>query len=1083
MVAIVSFRLVSFFFRNVYTSNHQLSETCGSSDYSIGLWVTHNVSSESYPQCFGPCYGPKYLSNEYIFPGRLHELNDNIPVFRHVVTTSPRASPMRILYIRALASALAERFLLLRQVDDLEQSILHHTEAVFLPPHWDRRCSNIAQNLFCTANLLILRAARTVQSDTIQPEDVKHPVIYLRYLYGQSPEAFNISPNMVKENLVYALALQVKLELGDLMQDIEEMVVIFLELVNSDLWTISTGTVSFFAEVLSLRVGKWGRGKEPPVKVIDCLRKAKICLPGSDELSITLAWTLLDRFRISYSNDDYDEGTAIVDEFLTSHAHEDEPSQYLEALQIIFTFAQVRLQASWKPEHLVEVIHRLQNFLPWIPLEDPSRPVYIDLLTALRSIHFKEFGVGGLQEEHTYDPMFSCMSSLWKSTSPSMATEIQRLCALSPFHMTDMAEIEKSIETCRLLIASHTSDLSRSIAVYVLAMLLLRAFLFENNIEYINEAISILREGSSLPITERFGIIPLLIASLGLRFSLCGFREDLDEIMQLHQIACDHRGIKIPDRFNVACEWAQIARTYGHPSTSTAYHYALSSMQDSLTFAPTVDIQHSRLVAMRNHYETLPLECASYQVCTGQLQSAVETLERGRALIWSEMRGLRSSIDQLRASDSDLADKFATINQDLEVLTLTFAQNNYDDGGEEDLEGMDPFGRLVVRQQRLLDDRDNLISQIRARKGLESFLKPPSFDSLRFAAVLGPVIMINHCSSRSDIIILLYDSPPSLIPTADDFYDRANKLRDQLLGARKEDLDSVEYEDALRSVLKELYELVGRPVIQRLHELDVPEQSRVWWCPTSAFCSLPLHAMGPIPSDSDHPRYFLDMYIPSYTPTLSALIESNRSGSHILGKPSLLLVAQQDGSMEAALGEVRVVQSANTQVKTLILARATPPAVLKRLQDHRFVHIICHGILEPGKPFDSSFKLYGGNRLTLLDIIRSRLPNAEFAFLAACHTAELTDGSLSDESLHLTAAMQYCGFRSVVGTMWAMADKDGPHLARNFYNSVFPPGEGQGACYYERTAEALRDAVVKLRGRTGEGTTLERWVNFVHYGA
>jgi hypothetical protein len=515
-------------------------------------------------------------------------------------------------------------------------------------------------------------------------------------------------------------------------------------------------------------------------------------------------------------------------------------------------------------------------------------------------------------------------------------------------------------------------------------------------------------------------------------------------------------------------------------------------MQESLTFTPTVGIQHTRLVLMRNNYETLPLDCASYQVHTGQLQRAVETLERGRALIWSEMRGLRSSIDSLRASDPDLADELAAINQDLEVLTLTLAQNDYGDGGEEGLEGMDPFGRLVVRQRGLLDDRDKLISRVRTRKGLESFLKPPSFDNLRSAAVRGPVIMINHCKWRSDVIILLRDSPPSLIPTANDFYDRANKLHDQLLGARKkgldsneykDTLDSIEYEDTLRSVLKELYELVGRPVVQRLNELHVPEQSRVWWCPTSAFCFLPLHAMGPIPSDSGPPRYFLDLYIPSYTPSLSALIESNKSESQTSGKPSLLLVIQPDASMVDALDEMHTVQSINTEVKTLISVRATPTAVLEHLQGHRFLHIVCHGILEPGKPFDCSFKLYGGNRLTLLDIIRSRLPNAEFAFLAACHTAELTDGSLSDEALHLTAAMQHCGFRSVVGTMWAMADKDGRDLAKNFYRSVFSPAVSQGVRYHGRTAEALRDAVIKLRRSKGRGMTLERWVNFVHYGA
>jgi CHAT domain-containing protein len=118
----------------------------------------------------------------------------------------------------------------------------------------------------------------------------------------------------------------------------------------------------------------------------------------------------------------------------------------------------------------------------------------------------------------------------------------------------------------------------------------------------------------------------------------------------------------------------------------------------------------------------------------------------------------------------------------------------------------------------------------------------------------------------------------------------------------------------------------------------------------------------------------------------------------------------------------------------------------------------------------------------LIDIVRSQLPHAEFAFLAACHTAELTDESPADEALHLAAAIQYCGFRSVVGTMWAMADEDGQYLAENFYRSVFFSRK-QGVCYHEKTAEALRDAVVRLRGRKGIGMSLERWVNYVHYGA
>ena len=195
----------------------------------------------------------------------------------------------------------------------------------------------------------------------------------------------------------------------------------------------------------------------------------------------------------------------------------------------------------------------------------------------------------------------------------------------------------------------------------------------------------------------------------------------------------------------------------------------------------------------------------------------------------------------------------------------------------------------------------------------------------------------------------------------------------------------------------------------------------------------------------------------------------------------MLVVTQPDVTMIQALEEVQVVQAVSPRATTLVAAAATPPAVLERIRDHRFAHIVCHGILEPGKPLDSGFKLYNEQRLSLLDIVRSRLPNAEFAFLSACHTAELTDQSPADEVLHLAAAMQFCGFRSVVGTMWAMADADGPALAGDFYKSVFSDREQEGVHYYERTAEALRDAVVRLRRR--RGMTLERWVNYVHYGA
>ncbi|KAH8978735.1 CHAT domain-containing protein [Lactarius hatsudake] len=511
----------------------------------------------------------------------------------------------------------------------------------------------------------------------------------------------------------------------------------------------------------------------------------------------------------------------------------------------------------------------------------------------------------------------------------------------------------------------------------------------------------------------------------------------------------------------------------------------MSSMQKALLLAPTLQLQHATLVTTSDDSRSMPLDYASYLVDQGQLEEAVKTLEKGRALLWSEMRHLRASNDQPLRADPDLGHNFAAVNRDLEELTKSIPPSldlNIDKGGADDLRAVDPFGRLLLKQRRFLEESNMLISKIQALPGFDSFVKPLSFDTLRTAASSGPVVIINHTIWRSDILILLRNTSPSLIPTPRDFYDRATALRDKLLDSRSRyGLDSDHYDQTLAIVLAELYELIGKPVIDRFHQLNVPEQSRIWWCSTSVVFSLPLHAMGPIPSDDGEMRYFLDLYICSYTLTLSVLIQSrNRGfGSRSSDRPSLLLVAQPHPSLPTVGGEIQVVQSLDTEVTSLLSEAATPAAVVDGFRHHQFVHFACHGTLEAGKPFEAGFELYGGERLTLLEIVRSELPAAEFAFLSACHTAEVTEGSIVDEGLHLVAAVQYCGFRSVVGTMWAMADVDGRDLAKHFYKALLSTSEGeQGVWYHERSAKALRFAVKKLRRK--KRMTLERWVNFVH---
>ncbi|KAH9071432.1 hypothetical protein EDB83DRAFT_2517234 [Lactarius deliciosus] len=116
---------------------------------------------------------------------------------------------------------------------------------------------------------------------------------------------------------------------------------------------------------------------------------------------------------------------------------------------------------------------------------------------------------------------------------------------------------------------------------------------------------------------------------------------------------------------------------------------------------------------------------------------------------------------------------------------------------------------------------------------------------------------------------------------------------------------------------------------------------------------------------------------------------------------------------------------------------------IESLETKRMRPNCCH-VLELGRPFDAS----GSSELivSLLDLVCSRLPTAEFAIPSACHTARMQDTSVADDALHLTSAVQHCRFRSMIETVQAIADMDGRDLAVCFYTPVFPSN-----------AEALRD--------------------------
>lgn len=251
------------------------------------------------------------------------------------------------------------------------------------------------------------------------------------------------------------------------------------------------------------------------------------------------------------------------------------------------------------------------------------------------------------------------------------------------------------------------------------------------------------------------------------------------------------------------------------------------------------------------------------------------------------------------------------------------------------------------------------------------------------------------------------------------------------------------------------------------------------WCTTGPLAFLPLHAAGCYNAAHD-PRVY-EYVVSSYTPTLTALVESQMRISSSLSE-SILAVSQPHTPNHSALPgtvtEIKTIQECieNIDFKWLNGEEATVAAVLEEMSKHRWCHFACHGVQHREDPTKSAFALHDG-MLDLETMMSKSFKGAELAFLSACQTAT-GDEKRPEEAIHLAAGMLMAGYRSVVATMWSIGDRDAPLVAKEVYRFLLrTPGMDTG----KSVAYALHHAVRQLREEVGENGFV-KWVPFIHMG-
>ncbi|TFK23747.1 hypothetical protein FA15DRAFT_705213 [Coprinopsis marcescibilis] len=645
----------------------------------------------------------------------------------------------------------------------------------------------------------------------------------------------------------------------------------------------------------------------------------------------------------------------------------------------------------------------------------------------------------------------------------------------------------------------------RSSSLNNLAIALFTLSEHKGSSEDLEECIKLHREALELtpsPNPERCISLQNLAIALHRAYHYSHDEADLDSALDLLKAAAEYSTAPLMERLFSANRWALFSRQNHRTSAFDAYSYLITL----LPLLSSLDLTLSQRQNVLVHTKNLSNDAAQCAISQNALQTAVVFLSTSRSVFWSQALQLRSPLDLLDSVNPSLARDLRKISQRLEqaanhTSTLDPISHPHSDKSET--------------LYSLSQQREQLLAKAREIDGFQDFLLPPSFDSLGAAARNGPIVFLNASQYGCDAIIMrpggqlehvalgVELAMLQTLSTASQQLAQQQFIRSEIVEEITEHLKcrsssdtrlkgrikcrpgTETIDDDFRFLLESLWTVVVKPIVDSLGLLKTEAPTRLWWCATGVFSFLPIHAAGSY-SKTDGPEDALFQYASSsYIYTTQDLISPPPALTSDF--KMVAVIEPMSGSGYNALPMTKV---------ELEKIRAHIPAydnliehigkekeatnlddVLSNLKECSLAHFGCHGTQHPSNPLASALVLSGG-RLTMERIIQKcQASNGCLAYLSACQTAK-SDEERPDEALTLAATMLFAGFRGVVGTMWSISDVDAPVVADVFYKHMFRNGTECPPDVSE-AAYALHLAVQKIRD---SGASFWNWVPYIHFG-
>jgi len=269
---------------------------------------------------------------------------------------------------------------------------------------------------------------------------------------------------------------------------------------------------------------------------------------------------------------------------------------------------------------------------------------------------------------------------------------------------------------------------------------------------------------------------------------------------------------------------------------------------------------------------------ASVSLAAGESPlEALQLLELGRSVTNGQLLDYRSDISDLMTHYPTLAQDFDFLRQELdsplssqeldsspflfrESISSGMSMNSTRISMNERLQAQQS---TIRRRNKIAQDLDDILVQIRQQPGFENFLRAESEAYLLSAAQEGPIVVLNVTKLRSDAILV----------TKAELKHIALPLlsHDLMMKHYNRSIDTNDNE-VKRELLEWLWKAAVQPVLRKLgyYPKEVDPLPRIWWIGVGVMAKAPIHAAAKFKKGRIH-MATLQYCLPSYTSTIRYL--------------------------------------------------------------------------------------------------------------------------------------------------------------------------------------------------------------------